>query len=171
MKCLECGAAMKVSTETYKYKESGLPNVTLQDIEVRRCPSCGEHEPVIPNIAGLHAAIAKLLILEPSLLLPAEIRFLRKHLGWSSVDFAKMMSVAPETVSRWENGHDRIGPISDKLLRLLVNNLKPAERYPIDLFANMQATVEAHRLSLREKGGLWTEDEAVSPSLPPVSTP
>jgi DNA-binding transcriptional regulator YiaG len=84
----------------------------------------------------LHRMIAKALITAPRLLVPEEIRYLRKWLGLSSLDFALIMGVRPETVSRWESedGKFPISPTADRLLRMLVSNENPAERYPIDLF-------------------------------------
>src|SRR5215204_234824 len=58
MTCLECGGKMKIGTENYKYDASGLPGITLVDVEVARCAECGEIEVTIPNIEGLHRALA-----------------------------------------------------------------------------------------------------------------
>lgn len=38
-----------------------------------------------------------------------EIRFLRKPIGEKAVSLAKHLDVAPETLSRWENGHEAVG--------------------------------------------------------------
>ena len=47
MTCLQCGSTMTSGRETVKYDAMmGLP-VTLKNIEVRRCASCGEYEVVI----------------------------------------------------------------------------------------------------------------------------
>lgn len=121
---------------THRYTESGLSNVTLANIEIRTCPECGEREVVIPKLEMLHQMIAKKLIEATRLLEPGEIRYLRKWLGLSSLDFALIMGVRPETVSRWEHedGKFPISPTADRLLRMLVANENPAERYPIDLF-------------------------------------
>lgn len=51
--CLECGGKMTSQRETVKYDTLGLRNVTLVNVEVRRCQSCGEHEVVIPRINQL----------------------------------------------------------------------------------------------------------------------
>ena len=100
IKCLQCGSKMNRSIEPYRYGR-GL-NVILSSVEVRRCPDCGEDEVVIPQVEQLHEAIARAVARKPSSLQPEEIRFLRTFLGYSSVDFANLMGVKPETVSRWE---------------------------------------------------------------------
>ena len=59
MMCMRCGAAITVARENFLYTASGLPNVTLVGVEVRRCPSCGEFEVAIPRIEDLHRTIAR----------------------------------------------------------------------------------------------------------------
>ena len=41
-------------------------------------------------------------------------------MGFSGTDFAKVMGVTPETVSRWEKGTVDMKEASDRLLRVLV---------------------------------------------------
>ena len=132
MKCIECGAAMKVTRETRRDTLSGLPNVILVKVEVRRCLSCGAEEVALPRVEGLHRSLADFIVRKPGRLAGAEVRFLRKYLGWSSGDFAKHMGVSREAVSRWENGHDKIGGLADRLLRLFVAHCAPIEDYGID---------------------------------------
>lgn len=136
MKCVNCGGAMTTARGAHRYTESGLSDVTLVNVDVRTCAECGEREVSIPKIEMLHRMIARRLIREPGVLKPPVIRFLRKWLGLSSQDFALSMGVRPETVSRWEHGDAAypLSPTADRLLRLLVANHEPVERYPIDLF-------------------------------------
>jgi len=150
MKCLVCGAEMKTGRENFRYDASGLPGVTLVGVEVSRCPQCGEYEVAIPQIDDLHKAIAQALIRKTSPLDAAEIRYLRKYLGWSGVDFAKHMGTTPETVSRWETGKEPIGPQADRLLRLMVRTMDPVSDYPLDLLTMItkRKPHEAVRLEL-----------------------
>jgi putative zinc finger/helix-turn-helix YgiT family protein len=129
---------MQTTRGTHRYTESGLSNVTLLNVDTRSCPECGEREVVIPKITKLHELIARALIQDASPLTPEEVRFLRKWLGYSSADFALYMGVRPETVSRWENPAAAypLSATADRLLRLLVANQGPVEKYPIDLFKN-----------------------------------
>jgi len=126
MKCMNCGAEMKTKQEDYTYEESGLP-VVLKDVEVSRCPECGELEVSIPNVEGLHRAIAQYVIQKRERLAAAEIRYLRKCLGASAVEFASCMGVAPETVSRWETGAQSMGGVAERLLRLMVASKEPVK--------------------------------------------
>ena len=52
-----------------------------------------------------------------------EVRFLRKYLGMNGATFASHLGVDRAVVSRWENGHDRIGPQSDRLIRTVATSL------------------------------------------------
>jgi len=88
---------------------------------------------------GCTGPIAMALIRHPGRLTPNEIRFLRKWLGWSGVDFAKHMGVTPETVSRWEsvdNGKP-MGGTAERLLRLAVAHGQPIDEYPIDMLVDV----------------------------------
>ena len=126
-KCKQCSGEMAFTREVYRYNESGLPNVILKDVEIRRCPTCGTQEVPIPRVAELHRAIALALVHKPARFLGAEVRYLRKYMGWSGVDFASHMGVNPETVSRWENEKEAISSTSDRLLRLIVARGWPVE--------------------------------------------
>ncbi len=139
MKCLTCGAQMKTRRENYRYVASGLPSVTLEGIEVSRCPKCGETEVAIPAIEDLHRVIASALIRKRSRFAPAEIRFLRKFLGWSGADFARHMGTTQETVSRWEHGTMPMGSAADRLLRLMVASSAPVSDYTVDVLAQIAA--------------------------------
>jgi putative zinc finger/helix-turn-helix YgiT family protein len=157
MKCPQCGHAMKTARANYLYKECGLPNVTLVGIEVSRCPECGEHEAVIPKIEQLHRAIATSLARKVPGLTPDEIRFLRKHLGWSGGDFAAHMGVSAETVSRWENGAVNMGPAAERLLRLAALTREPAGDYSLEVLKEVaQKKAATQPLRMRVERGGWS---------------
>lgn len=130
MKCYECNTQMEVIKGNYAYQASkGLTSITLQNINIGRCPQCGKESTAIPKMQQLHQAIALAIAKKKARLLPPEIRFLRKYLGWSGADFAKQFSVTPETISRWENGKTPMGPTADKLLRMCAIHLDPIDDY------------------------------------------
>ena len=120
MRCDLCGGAMRVlDGQMYRYVESGLENVTIENISVYECAGCGERTPIIPRIEELHDRLARAIALKPAPLAGPEIRFLRKQLGMSARKWAALMHVDHTTLSRWENGTQEIGPQSDSLVRLL----------------------------------------------------
>ena len=138
----------------------GLPHISLAGVEVRRCPECGEHEVVIPRIEQLHQAIANAVIAKKARLSAAEVRFLRKHLGWSGADFARHMGVTPETVSRWENGREPIGPVADRLLRLMVVTKAPKREYSIEALAALEDGFVPTRVRLSAGSDGWHAEQA-----------
>jgi len=42
-------------------------------------------------------------------------------MGWSGKGFARRMHVKPETVSRWERGHQAMNATAEQLLRVYVS--------------------------------------------------
>lgn len=159
--CLECGATMEISVGPHRYV-SGL-DVVLQNIEVRRCPECGEEEIVIPNIEELHGVIAKSISKRPGQLQPREIRFLRTFLGYSSVDFASLLGVAPETVSRWEKlrNPQKMAKPSERLLRMLAQFAEPSRTYDLEqILLPDSARSGPWALRFSQAGGEWALNEA-----------
>jgi len=129
MTCLDCGGAMRARVETVPFdRPIGLRGVWLQT-SVVRCQNCGAYEVLIPDLEGLHRAVARAVVEKTARLSGDEIRFLRKVLGWSGADFAGHMGATVETVSRWENDALQIGPQADRLLRLMVLTKDPVSDY------------------------------------------
>jgi putative zinc finger/helix-turn-helix YgiT family protein len=156
MNCPDCGTDLRVRREKHRYEESGLKYVTLMGIEIARCPRCDYYEVSIPRIEELHRLIAKILIEKLTRFTGAEVRFLRKSLGWSATDFARHIGVRVETVSRWENDVAPIGPQADRLLRLLVAHGKLTTEYPAERLARINARrATATRVELRAKPRHW----------------
>ena len=159
MTCIECGGRVISKKENYRYEACGLRNVTLAGVEVRRCATCGDHEVVIPRIEELHVTLANAIVRHTSRLSSSEVRFLRKYLGYSGVDFAGVMGVSPETVSRWENRKETMGASAERLLRLLVAHKTPIERYPIETLSRISAKARTKPIGLRLKASRWIEQD------------
>jgi len=156
MKCIECGVEMVTRRENYQYDECGLPGITILDVEVSRCAACGDTEVAIPNIEGLHRAIAEAVARKHEKLTPVEVRFLRKWLGLSGADFAIHIGVTPETVSRWEQGATAVGTVAERLLRWMVMTREPVSEYPLDLLKNVaRAKAKPIKMGLQVKRGRW----------------
>jgi putative zinc finger/helix-turn-helix YgiT family protein len=121
-KCHQCGKADLVAGRgTVEYRQSGLPYpVLLASVPVRRCPACGEEAITVPDPEGLHRALALHVVRARRPLHPKEVRFLRKYLDWNAGRLSAVVGVDPKTVSRWENGRQKVGPVAERLLRLLV---------------------------------------------------
>ena len=101
----------------------GIPAVLKSAVEQSSCETCGKVLSTrIPALGELIAAMALTRIKHPIKLSGKEIRFLRKALDLPAKELARWLEVTPETVSRWENDRELIGPTSEKLLRLAVGD-------------------------------------------------
>jgi len=117
-KCFNCGHKMTARRENVPFL--GLPGTTLLDVNVSRCPACGDYEVKIPMLDDLNRGLAFEVTKKTGRLNGAEIRFLRKVLDYSSADFARLLGASPVTISRWEHDVQPMGPLADALLRLFV---------------------------------------------------
>lgn len=120
MKCDNCGAKARGTRGNYAFTECGLPGVVLQDVEIVHCIACGERQVTIPRLNELMRTLAAAVICKPYPLNGKEVRFLRKFLHLTAGELSRLLKVGKTTVSKWENGHDVVGPQSDRLLRLVV---------------------------------------------------
>jgi putative zinc finger/helix-turn-helix YgiT family protein len=156
MKCPECGGPLKVTRETLPYRQVGLPNVRLRNVEIRRCPNDGETYEVIPRIEQLHALIARAVATKVAKLMPEEVVFLRKWLGWDRAEFARRMDVQPETVSRWESGGQAISGTTERLLRLMALTQQPKADYTLDMIKEVaRGTPKPVRVEVAERDHEW----------------
>jgi YgiT-type zinc finger domain-containing protein len=131
-RCFACGGKAKIVRHDYRFTESGLKNVVLKDLEFTYCPKCREKSPRIPRLSDLMRAVAVGLILKPFELAGEDVRFLRKYLGMSAVEFSRIISVDKSTVSRWENEEQSLGPQSDRLIRVIVLAMGDGLREKLD---------------------------------------
>lgn len=118
--CMNCREPVVLERRNYLYVESGLPNVTLQNVQVSTCGACGECGVIIPRMAKIHRAIALALTKSPGRMTGEQMRFLRKHLELTGEQLGSYLHTDKTKVSKWEQGQDKIGPTTDRLMRLLV---------------------------------------------------
>jgi putative zinc finger/helix-turn-helix YgiT family protein len=153
-RCRNCGTHSVVERVEDRPFDS-LPSVQVQGLNVVRCGKCGMEAVSIPRLEQLHEVVAKSLVKKPGLLTGAEVRYLRKWLGWSGRDFASRFALSPEHVSRIENGHHPISVVADRLLRLLVVIKAPIDNYtPEDMF-DLEVSDEPFELGIRTSTRGW----------------
>lgn len=58
----------------------------------------------IPRMEQLHRLLGCLIVLQPQPMNGEEVRYLRKHLGYSQEEFAQVLGVTRASVARWESG-------------------------------------------------------------------
>jgi len=134
--CTNCGKQITPERRNYRYAESGLSMVILQGIEVADCPKCGNSDVIIPRMSRIHHAIAQALANSPVRLTGEQLRYLRKHLGMSGDQLGRYLHTDRTKISKWEGGEDRIGPATDRLVRLLAAALDHAGATPVVLQVN-----------------------------------
>jgi len=154
IRCVMCGGEMEERSENRAYSPApGVMSVTLKDAQVLYCRSCGEESVGIPALGKLLREIAKATAQKEARLIPAEIRFLRSHLGWNGVQFAEEMGVTPQAVSRWENGKKPMSSTAEKLLRVYVLYVGPT--YEEDKPSEKQEQPKPERLRMELIDGHW----------------
>jgi transcriptional regulator with XRE-family HTH domain len=101
----------------YRYTECGLDNVVITGIGQARDDADIEFVS-IPNVNGLHRAIAEAIVERNALMNGRELRFLRSEMGMTQAELATMIHREPLTVSRWERGETEIEANAETLIRL-----------------------------------------------------
>jgi len=120
VECSSCGAEARVVRGDYEFKESGLRDVVLLDIELIKCGKCGNVDPILFQVDDVMSLIAVAILQKPYRLQGEELRFLRKHVDLTQEEFAKLLHVDKTTLSKWENNEDPIGIQSDLWARTVV---------------------------------------------------
>lgn len=155
--CSECGGRLQRGTESHRLPLVGEWGVTLEDVEISYCPSCGKRGVAIDGLAPLMRGIAAAVVAKAARLAAPEVTFLRKHLGYTGARLARALGVTGGTVSRWESGREPIGPSADRLLRaLVVLHDGAGHRFDPSRFEAIEDGAAALRLTLRrDSHGNW----------------
>jgi putative zinc finger/helix-turn-helix YgiT family protein len=165
MMCSDCGKAEVVAKrKNHRYLECGLDSVILEGVIVSECSACGMQFVEIPAMGQLHRVIAESLVERSEALLPAEIQFLRKSLGWSGVDFAQFMHVDEATVRRWERTDkpQPMGPQAELLLRMAVRHDLKILDYDLAGISqlSLKRSTKAPHMTLKRREERWVDGAA-----------
>ncbi|GJE41300.1 helix-turn-helix domain-containing protein [Methylobacterium soli] len=101
----------------YRYTESGLTNVIIEGATLVH-DDAGEECVTIPNINGLHKAIAHGIVTKRSAITGSELRFLRTEMGLTQAELAAIVHREPLAVSRWERNEFEIDSNAEAIIRL-----------------------------------------------------
>jgi YgiT-type zinc finger domain-containing protein len=82
--------------------------VKVDGVRATRCEACGEVYTDGPDL-GRAEVLAAFEAVRAGLRDGPTLNWARRALGLRASDLADLLDVAPETVSRWENGHRRAG--------------------------------------------------------------
>jgi len=106
-----------MTRNAYHYIECGLDNVIIRGIS-EVVDDAGETVLTIPNVNGLHRAIAKAIVSKTSGMSGKELRFLRTEMGMTQSELASMIHREPLAISRWERAEIPIDCNAETLIRL-----------------------------------------------------
>ena len=153
LKCPECNELFEKELIRYRYKESGLDNVYLENTPVYKC-KCGISFPSIFRLPRLNELIAEALLGKPGLLDGKEIRFIRKNMGLSSKDFAKKLGIEKTTLSKWENDTQQHRESYDRFIRSLYLIYKGVKKDTLKKFDRIQIKkTDVNYIIIAEKEG------------------
>jgi DNA-binding transcriptional regulator YiaG len=111
-------AGANTLAKPYRYTASGLDNIYLRSgVAIEKTP----YGPMvtIDDLDGLHHAIGLHIVEQQRPVTGAEFRFLRKQMGLTQRELARLMSVTDQTVANYEKGKTTdLGP-ADPLIRLI----------------------------------------------------
>jgi DNA-binding XRE family transcriptional regulator len=121
MKCDACGAESLQEVILPEHVEDigGITVRILNTVRVMRCAKCCSDALIhIPNRRGLVEVVAMSRAKLPIELTAGDLKLMRRAVRMNQKEFAEAMSVAPETISRWESGAQGIGDHSEKSVRM-----------------------------------------------------
>ena len=118
MKCVNC-RGVKFEAVERKVTRTVGDQVFSATVPAERCRACGEGYVRAADGIRFEAAIAIELARRGTTGGEA-FRYMRRHLQLSGGDLARLLSVAPETVSRWEMGRRPTDAAAARLLGVLV---------------------------------------------------
>lgn len=104
----------------YRYTACGLDNVIIEGVSFVQDDS-GEVVVRIPNVNGLHRAIAIGIVKRKMMMSGRDMRFLRSEMGMTQAELAEMIHREPLTISRWERSETEIDANAETLIRLHAN--------------------------------------------------
>jgi DNA-binding transcriptional regulator YiaG len=102
----------------YHYTECGLDNVVIAGVSFAK-DDTGEAVVSIPNINGLHRAIALGIIKRKGAMSGSELRFLRSEMGMTQAELAALIHREPLAVSRWERDEFKKDSNAETIIRLI----------------------------------------------------
>jgi putative zinc finger/helix-turn-helix YgiT family protein len=128
IECTNCTYEKPIEGKKIRKKYDALLDFLTVEAYEYRCPECGEVYYSYGDIESLNRTIVSLLSQKEGPLTGAEIKFLRKHLGYSTDTLARILGIEPATMSRIENKQEHSGTI-DNFIRYLALNRIPDRDY------------------------------------------
>lgn len=119
-RCANCGAD-RIALQTIRRKRHVAGHLFVADLPARVCGACGTSY-VDDPVVGQFDALVAVKLAEAGVTEPEALRFMRKVTGLQGKEFAELLAVRPETVSRWEQGKRPIDRATYAIMRQLVHD-------------------------------------------------
>ncbi len=116
--CPNCGAA-RLESRVVKRKRHVAGHVFTADLPARVCAECGTTY-FDDRVVGQFDTLVAAKLAEAGVTESGALKFMRKVTGLQGKEFAELLAVRPETVSRWEQGKRPIGRATYAIIRQLV---------------------------------------------------
>lgn len=138
-RCPSCDSKASVVRER-REMTFGRRHVVVDD-ERMICSDCRESFYSPEQLEAVERRAAEQIRRDEGLLMPDEIRAIRRRLSLTQAEFEQLLGVGPKTVVRWERGSVCQNASADRLMRLV-------DAYP----ANAQFLRTLHGMEPRGKG-------------------
>jgi len=143
----------------YHLKGVGLPNVyLLNGVTFENDPNYGKLV-TIEKVNELHTVIGRCVVLKQEELTGDEMRFLRKQIGMTQVELAKLLRVTSQTVANYEKGKTEKGPADMAMRMIYLANTVEDEDVADDcmrIASKLTKGNETERKALRKRAGHWS---------------
>lgn len=118
--CHSCGGTAELVCGPHEVR-FGARSITVET-EFMRCGECSETFYLPGQMAAAQRAAADVVRAEEGLLTAREIVALRRQYGLTQTDLEKLLGSGPKTVTRWERGTISQAPVTDALMRVLIES-------------------------------------------------
>ena len=118
-RCPKCRAT-RLESRTIKRKRHVAGHEFAADVPARVCVECRTSY-FDDRVVGAFDALVAAKLAEAGVAEPEALKFMRKVTGLQGKEFAELLAVRPETVSRWEQGKRPIDRATYAIIRQLVS--------------------------------------------------
>jgi len=142
---------------------AGLPNVYLVGGYAVEEDEDGPAVSLV-DVGGLYRSLSAAICMRTARLTGAEVRFLRKRLGWSQADVGNLSEKSAQAVAKWEKGQLPV-PLGDsRLLRATwLADFDPRQlRNAVLSNSKPVAAAEPTLYVLRRDGEDWVSDDGLA---------
>lgn len=119
--CMECGSEMRETIEPMKSEFRGI-ELAVSGIRHDHCDECDDDMIPADQLDLYEEKLLEAYRQATGLLLPSEIRALRRSLGLTQEQFQTVLGVGKTTVSRWETGRVVQLKPEDNLMRAMLDH-------------------------------------------------